>query len=202
MPSHPQLFFPPHSSASTEKQPVLVPGYGQSRMTIDSQNMSGSLPFHEQPRPPPFPPSTVQLPQSAPLAQLKFPLVHQQESFTPEHSQSLPLSFDGGQQESRMPSSNFAFKPAPSNATSMQPPHPPAPPFDLRQPHPSAPPFHSRDKQTLLEAEQQKGIQMVQQRPLAESQGRGESDEDQKKFQATLELAAALLQQLQQQTKL
>lgn len=205
MPSRPFMFFPPHTATSEQL----------SQRTADSQKLFGSFPFHEQPWSVPVVP-----PLSAPSTQLNAPLAHLQQSFTygSTHSQQQFPLFDGGQQDGQVQSSNFAFKSGASNSRnmllpyppvlepSMRPPGPPPgpPPLEsgLRPPGPPPGPlpaslFQVQDK-LGVETEQQQALQMA----LAGIQDQEGSDEDQKKFRATVELAAALLQQLQQQTKM
>eukprot|EP00250_Pteridium_aquilinum_P035347 c9198_g1_i1 orf=578-4012(+) len=210
MASRPLMFFPPQTSVPSEQ--LSVPG--STQMTLDSQKLFGPFPFLEQPWSAP-----VAVPQSAPSPQLNPPLAHLQQSFTygSTHSQQQFPPFTGGKQDGQVQSSNFAFEPAASTARNMLLPYPPVLESGLRPPGPPpgppplesglrppglppgplpAPLFQDREKQGV-ETEQHQALQLA----LAGLQGQDGSEEDQKKFRATVELAAALLQQLQQQTK-
>ena len=159
--------------------------YSQTRVTIDSRNISVCSPFHNQSS---MVESIVQPMKTTPTVQPTLSLAQSQQfTYNSQLPPSHNLSYDA-HQGPWVASSNYALKPVPP-AGNLQLPVPPPPP-SLFSVQPTSLPL-GRDKQT-----EQQMLQMV------ENQGQTESNEGQKKFQATLELAAALLQQLQKQTKL
>ncbi|KAI5084200.1 hypothetical protein GOP47_0000369 [Adiantum capillus-veneris] len=198
----PPMFFP---SRTAEQLPM--PGSNQT--ISDSQKAVGSFAFPERPWSVPI------VPHSLPMTQMNPPMVHPQPSFSygPTAQQQFP-AFDGRQQDGPAQPSSFAFRPTATNTRSLPSPYPlasesgPRPPsLPLGLPsldstlRPPVPPMGTaaadRDKQGS-EADQQQAFQNA----LAGMHNPNSSEEDQKKFRATVELAAALLQQLQQQTKL
>ncbi|MCO5591011.1 hypothetical protein L7F22_044987 [Adiantum nelumboides] len=197
--SRPPMFFPP---LITEQ--LSMPG---SNQTIgENKKPAGSFSIPERPW------SVPVVPHSA---QIHPPMLHLQQTFSygPTAQQQLP-AFDGRQQDGPVQPSSFAFRTSATNSKSMLSPYPLASESGPRPPglppglpsldsavRPPVPPMGNppadRDKQGS-ETDQQQAFHIA----LAGMQNPNSSEEDQKKFRATVELAAALLQQLQQQTKL
>jgi hypothetical protein len=167
--------------------------YSQTRLIIDSQKGTITSPFHDQSS---FVDSAMLNMNFTPIVQPELSLAQSHQFSYSSVQQSSDNLIHDVQQGLWAASSNYAFKSVLQPAGSLQ--MSPTPPPSLF----SVEPTGGEDKQTMAEIEEHKMIQITQKMSTVENQRQSELHESQKKFKATLELAAALLQQLQKQTKL
>lgn len=203
---HPQSLIPSANQVSSTAGQYPTSHIHNNQMKNVGQNLSGSTPYLQQPPLPQYPHPSTQQKQSPQPPQIPLPNVlpthseqfsqlpslttHQLQPFSesvqpivqPQHPTSGPP------QHQIAPTSNFGPITEQWSMTATQISHPP--------------PVSQKDESggltTSIDAEQRELLQLAQQKL---SEVRGDSGEDHKRFQATLELAAALLQQLQQRSK-
>lgn len=200
MPSYPKIGVPfPGQLASShaDGNAATAEDHDQKKAKISSENLPGSTQYQQQPPPALFSPSNIKTSKPDQLSQIISLPAHQQESF-PNVMQilqrnlqhHLPLDTEQHHVQQRTSVSNSPLISESFCTTGM-----PRSQALGKQ-------FQGEGQVIKSVAEQQcEVLQTAQQKPSAESHTKRDTDENQKRFQATLELAAALLEQLQKQTK-
>ncbi|KAH7437377.1 hypothetical protein KP509_05G068500 [Ceratopteris richardii] len=176
-----------------EQQPALNVNHG----AVEGQKLTGSFAIHEQPW------STVSVPHSVTTQSDASIRDHSEQTlaYASDLSQKQSFSYDGQQQDVRSITSDFVSRMMVDNTMTGT----------LQHARTSASegisqtPLSGIQPAALSQGQDAQGSESDQQQAfqtaLAAMQDPDRSEEDKKKFRATVELAVALLQQLQQKTK-